>query len=341
VWLMLVIGWGQTIRLAHPMVLWMRDIVPVIGWMIPVLMVMPLMVIPTAQINQQTVDGGVIGVAGLVMAARFWWDAPTLMPGAYNGWPDYLANDPLLWTGGLWWLSQVFTLRSRQLWLRLAALLLALGCLSTLLMTMQRAVLAGVLVAGLGLGWRMRRNIWFWGGIGFGLVVMICLPQTLMVFDIINRKAMLGWNSRDLEWTILVDMVRHDPLALWFGHGWGSSFASPAVAEWRVTYVRSLAGYLFFKLGLVGLLFFVAILGFCGYCLWRLWRQETRDWFWILLPGIMVPCLLSTAFKFPGWVLVLMMAVTANRQAPATTTECLSRQGAFVYRVVRFAARFL
>jgi hypothetical protein len=312
IWIAAMIGWGRAIVDASPMILILRDLLPFLFWVVPCLMrgnpddLSPLRL------------GDFFGLAGLMMAARFWLAAPTFMPGRYNGWPDYLANDPVLWMAALWWVYRGITSRH---WLWRWVILLGLPGFAAVVMTLQRAVLAMMLAGLIALWWPNRTKIWL---LLIGALVCIGVFSVNGVQDglalLWHKQQFVGWNSRDLEWQSLGQLLSRDGFTLWFGRGWGSSFASPAVGEWRVGYVHSLPGYLIFKLGVVGLIVWVAIIFYVVGILARKYQSIL----FVLLPAVTVPLTLSTAYKFPGFVLVLCFVVISYNKSSSAVRKSRS-----------------
>ena len=303
-WLAVMIGWGRAVIEAAPAPLIWRDVVPVLLWLVPCLMIVDAPGTSPCWLGARWL-GVFFALGGLLMAARFWATAPSLIPGTYNGWPDYLANDPLLWFAGLWFVGQALQSSRRGGWL---VILLAVPCLAALVMTLQRAVLGASLVALLGLCWTYRRHRRVWIFAAIAMMVMVALPHdwpVSILASLWHKQQALGWNSRDLEWQSLFRLLSEDGASIWFGRGWGSTFASPAVGEWRVAYVHSLAGYLVFKLGMVGLVLWLAMIGMVARIVW----QSRQQILWVVMPSLLVPLSLSTAYKFPGFLLVLCFLV--------------------------------
>ncbi len=67
------------------------------------------------------------------------------------------------------------------------------------------------------------------------------------------KTSRVGFNMRLQEWQAVWESMRHDPLTIILGHGWGAHFASPAVGDYHVTYTHSLLSYMLFKSGIIGL----------------------------------------------------------------------------------------
>lgn len=70
---------------------------------------------------------------------------------------------------------------------------------------------------------------------------------------ITTKTAQVGMNMRFQELQAIWEVSNDSWLYTLFGHGWGSSFTSPAVGGLHVTYTHSLLSYMFFKTGLIGL----------------------------------------------------------------------------------------
>lgn len=316
-WLIVVLGWGRGISSGASWHLIVRDLVPALLWLIPSF----CFAVRDHDINSNLLTAGLM-LAGTIMALRFWGQVDSWQPGGFNGWPDYLANDPLLWTAGLLWAQSALHPRpllgrsGRSGFIRVLMMGMAALCLSTLMMTFQRAVIGCVLIACVVMIWPLRGRWWVWFGAISGIAALVIMTEPGTVITALwHKQQSLGWNSRDQEWHALIDLVRDDPLSLWLGHGWGSSFASPAVADWRVGYVHSLPGYLFFKLGLYGLVIWVGIARFCVQLLRPLSAHAG------FLPAILVPLLVSTSYKFPGTIMVLTVLVLISHPSKSSSAD--------------------
>ena len=136
---------------------------------------------------------------------------------------------------------------------------------------------------------------------------VLFVDQIAAHFEVLGRKTQLvGVNMRFAEWQAVWQEISGNPLTLLIGQGWGASFASPAVADFRVNFTHGLLSSLLLKTGLVGL-----VLGcvYIGVLLRRaLPAFSVYPALWLALAGpIAIDVLLYASFKSLDFGLVLAL----------------------------------
>lgn len=134
------------------------------------------------------------------------------------------------------------------------------------------------------------------------------------VFDSISVKtSRVGLNMRVEEFLAVWDASRQSIVHLLFGHGWGASFASPAVGDLHVSYTHSLLTYSLLKAGLIGVGLTVVYLFFIFEKLCRLVFIEPVKGSALVWPFI-IPVLLYASYKSLDYGLILVLVIAIDAQ---------------------------
>lgn len=137
--------------------------------------------------------------------------------------------------------------------------------------------------------------------------------------DMAIKTSRVGFNMRLQEWQAVWESASHSWIVILFGHGWGSSFASPAVGGLHVTYTHSLLSYMFFKTGFIGLVLTLIYLAFIFEKLLRLVFIDPVIANALLWP-LLIPVLLYASHKSFDFglllVLILVMAKKTDNKEP-------------------------
>jgi hypothetical protein len=323
-WLLLL--YGLTAPVAGGLIagrglgLMIRDIVPFI------FMLMPLFLAPlfTGRPDFRRQLFSLAVLLGVAFAIRVVW--PYL--GLFFGWfaggklprlapadPFYLANAPTVLFAALFLCGAAALMLYRSPGFSghvKAGVCLALSFfpLAAMAFVSQRAslgyfCLCAVFLAGLGLMRAPVRALWPF--------VLACVIAALAWPDIsalaasLWRKTLLvGINSRDSEAAAIIRIMQDSLPAIFFGKGWGMSFASPAVGGVTVNFTHSLITSFWLKTGLCGLTLALAYLGLlCSRLPHLLLRRPVVA---LALAGpLMIDTLLYASFKSLGFGLILLL----------------------------------
>jgi hypothetical protein len=195
--------------------------------------------------------------AGMAFAVR------TLLP-VFKLWraPDellYLSNSPLtlfaavLLAGMLW--SNLLPLTQKSMLRMAGAGAMLAVILAAMLLDVQRATIGAVFV-----------TIYALAIVDFvrapkraALPLLVLLIGTVIVFPLIggalqamaDKTAAVGLNARVAEAQAVVSALSANPVTFFTGHGWGSTFSSPAVGGLEVNYTHSFLTTLLLKGGLI------------------------------------------------------------------------------------------
>ncbi len=250
--------------------------------------------------------------AGLAFALR------TLMP-AFNVWisPDellYLSNSPLalfaaVFLTGLFWKNLL--LRTRR------SLLLAAGCfvgvgilLAAMLLDVQRATIGAVLItlvvlAALSFAQTPRRAI---------LPVLVLTVLVALLYPLVSdtiqvmaqKTASVGLNMRSQEALAVFNAMSASPESLFIGRGWGSVFASPAVAGLDVNYTHSFLTTMALKGGLIMLALAVLTVLAGLYQIFLVFQRDRAAGLALFWP-LVIPVLLYASHKSLDFGLLLLL----------------------------------
>lgn len=131
--------------------------------------------------------------------------------------------------------------------------------------------------------------------------------------DIAIKTSRVGLNMRFQEWQAVWERLSESWIYVLFGHGWGSSFASPAVGGLHVTYTHSLLSYMFFKTGLIGLILTLTYLVFIFEKLVRLYFSDPVKGNALLWP-LLIPVFLYASHKSFDFGLLLVLILVMKRK---------------------------
>lgn len=250
--------------------------------------------------------------AGLAFALR------TLMP-AFNVWiaPDellYLSNSPLalfaaVFLTGLFWKNLMAHTRH--------SLLLAAGCLAgvgillaAMLLDVQRATIGAVILTLLFLVLLSAVQSPRRAALPFlilCIVVAVLYPLVSDTLQVMAQKtASVGFNMRTQEALAVFNAMSASPESLFIGRGWGSVFASPAVAGLDVNYTHSFLTTMALKGGLI--LFALAVLTVLTalYEIFLIFQRDKAAGLALLWP-LLIPVLLYASHKSLDFGLLLLL----------------------------------
>ncbi|MEM7650725.1 MAG: O-antigen ligase family protein [Pseudomonadota bacterium] len=259
---------------------------------------------------------------GFVFAMRALWDVPFLARGEEL---YYLANMPsvlfaVIFCAGSALVMLCERINIKTLLRSLGLLIIAGVCVLPMIETQQRASIgAFVLSTGILMVLKMRTH----PKNALAIMLMLCVPAFVFwpdiqnVLDTLGRKTeLVGVNMRTQEWQAVWAEVSSNPLPLFFGQGWGASFASPAVADIEVNFTHGLLSSLLLKTGLIGF----ALGGvYIGALLWALSKrfQTFPAWVLAIAAPVLIDCLLYASFKSLdfGLVLALIPALLYSKES--------------------------
>lgn len=250
--------------------------------------------------------------AGIAFALR------TLMP-AFNVWiaPDellYLSNSPLalfaaVFLTGLLWKNLMAQNRH--------SLFLAAGCflgvgvlLAAMLLDVQRATIGAVLLtllllAFLSLVQSPRRA--FLPVVILAVLVALLYPLVSDTIQVIAQKtASVGLNMRSQEAMAVFNAMSSSPESLFIGRGWGSVFASPAVAGLDVNYTHSFLTTMALKGGLIMLALSVLMTLAALYQIFLIFQRDKAAGLALFWP-LVIPVLLYASHKSLDFGLLLLL----------------------------------
>lgn len=250
--------------------------------------------------------------AGIAFALR------TLMP-AFNVWiaPDellYLSNSPLalfaaVFLTGLVWKNLI--LQTRRSLLVAGASFLCVGfLLAAMLLDVQRATIGAVLLtllflALLTIAETPRRA-------AIPLLVLAVLGALLypLVADTLHamaqKTASVGFNMRIQEAVAVFNALSASPESLFIGRGWGSVFASPAVAGLDVNYTHSFLTTMALKGGLIMLALSLLMVLTALYQIFLIFQRDRAKGLSLLWP-LLIPVLLYASHKSLDFGLLLLL----------------------------------
>ena len=174
----------------------------------------------------------------------------------------YLANSPLVLMSALYFTGMAVYLvfkGTNKRNVQGAVLLMVLSVLPILAMfvDLQRASFAALVITAVSLG----TMGWVKAPLKMILPSLVVIVLVLifseyfsnLAHNVGHKTSQVGLNMRLQELMAVWGAVSVSPFSIFFGLGWGSVFASPAVGELNVTYTHSLLTYVFLKMGLAGL----------------------------------------------------------------------------------------
>lgn len=250
--------------------------------------------------------------AGLAFALR------TLMP-AFNVWisPDellYLSNSPLalfaaVFLTGLFWKNLL--LRTRHSLLLAAGYFVGVGILlAAMLLDVQRATIGAVLItlvvlAALSFAQTPRRAI---------LPVLVLTVLVALLYPLVSdtiqvmaqKTASVGLNMRSQEALAVFNAMSASPESLFIGRGWGSVFASPAVAGLDVNYTHSFLTTMALKGGLIMLALAVLTVLAGLYQIFLVFQRDRAAGLALFWP-LVIPVLLYASHKSLDFGLLLLL----------------------------------
>ncbi len=237
----------------------------------------------------------------------------------------YLANMPTVLLSAILLIAMAAQklfqpINIRNIGMALALLTLSILPVTTLLISLQRASIGGLLLALIILlilaiikkPYKAARLF-----LPIAIIALYAAPFLVFYSHIImDKTSAVGTNMRLEELSAIWQSISTSPLTIIFGKGWGATFLSPAVGNIEVTFSHSLLSSILLKLGLLGLALT------CTY----LWALFKRGWLLLcknpvlafaILPPILIDVFLYASFKsFDfGLILCLIPAATAARRA--------------------------
>lgn len=254
----------------------------------------------------------------MLVFAGFCFALRTLMP-VFNVWVPagellYLSNSPLtlfagvFLAGRLWKNIQTFN-RASLLRIAVCAVMLAV-ILAAMLLDVQRATIGSVfatliLLALFDLVKTPKRTI---------LPLLIVLAAVALLYPLIDqtlqamatKTAQVGLNARLAEAQAVIDTLRRDPVTLFVGQGWGSTFSSPAVAGIEVNYTHSLLTTMLLKGGVILLLLTVFMVLGALHQIYLIFQQDSVKGLSLFWP-LAIPVLLYASHKSLDFGLLLLM----------------------------------
>lgn len=135
-----------------------------------------------------------------------------------------------------------------------------------------------------------------------------------IVENILVKTSQVGLNMRVQEFWAVWSAVSSNVWALFFGQGWGASFASPAVGDLNVSYTHSLITYMLLKTGLIGLGLTLIYLFFIFEKLIRLVFIEPVRGSALIWPFI-IPIFLYASYKSLDYGFILALILVIDTQA--------------------------
>jgi len=303
----------------------LRDVVPLLYLFLPVLLVPALRAAGPAAVR--ALAGG-LGVAGLLLALRWWrqadWGFGAVGHRAMADGGVYLLNAPSVLFAAValpaMALSLIGTGGRFRHWL--AAIPCAIGgalCLAALAGAVHRTALGLALLSMAMIAlWWARRKLWLALPLLIGLGLAVAAGGDALVGawqQAAEKTRLTGINARWEETAAVIEHAVSSPWALLFGDGWGARIANPAVGGWRVSYTHTLASYSLLKTGLCGMVALAAYLGVLVRPWWRLLAADPPLALAVVPPLAMALCL-HTSFKYldTGVILTLMLLAAECRK---------------------------
>lgn len=295
----------------------LRDIIPFLFWMLPLLI--PQGSFETPQ--RKSVLISVVALVGLLFAARL-VAAPILSTHqsvALTTDPQYLANAPtvlfaaflFLGMGGRMLMATPLTVM--KFGAGIVFLLSAAIPLLAMAVVTQRATM-GLLAAGiglLGLAAFIHRPVRALLPLALGCLTLALFRQEVfsLLHGLMTKTSLVGFNNRFEEFRLVVDLVAANPFTILFGYGWGETIASPAVGGVTVNFTHSFFSSLWLKTGLIGMALGAAyVAGFLRLVAGRVRRSP------ILCLALGAPLLIDVtlyaSYKSFDFGLVLLMIAT-------------------------------
>ncbi|HYE00956.1 MAG TPA: hypothetical protein VEH84_16350 [Alphaproteobacteria bacterium] len=230
---------------------------------------------------------------------------------------DYLALSPAVPFAAIWLVNRWLAAPGVR---GLAGLLAAAPCVAALLLTLQRAALAAVLI-----GWAIGALCALRRRPGAAILALaplgaacwlgsewLALPLALLA----EKTRLLGDNARLAEaQAVLAALPGLDDLLL--GRGWGALIALPELPGARVSYTHGLLTAVLFKAGLAGLLALLAYGAVLAPSAWRWLRHAPADAAAVLLP-LAVGLSVYTSYKYLCFGLLLVVLSERSR----TLADC-------------------
>lgn len=276
--------------------------------------------------------------AGCLFALR------TLRP-AFNIWiPEgellYLSNSPLtlfagLCLAGVLWRS-LHRVPAPRAMLQVAVCTAGLALvLAAMLLDVQRATIGAVLITLMLLALHdfiraPRRTVL--PLLLLGMIAAILFPWLGAALGAMGAKtAEVGMNARVQEARAVYDALQAAPWGLLTGLGWGSVFASPAVAGLEVNYTHSLLTTLLLKGGLPLLAAALAMAAAALYEIFLIFQKDSGRGLALLWP-FAIPLLLYASHKSLDYGLLLLMigvwsvrVQALQRESASVKTEDITR----------------
>lgn len=237
---------------------------------------------------------------------------------------DYLANMPTVLMSalfttllGLQYLSKNFS--ARHIVYGAALLTIGISILMPIILSQQRASLfAFVATISIWLLVSLRKKplkILLLLGL-IGLLSFYNWPLIEQAIKpLIHKNQLVGFNRRGEELGAIWHTIRTNPITLFFGRGWGASFASPAVADIQVNYTHSLLSSLLLKTGLTGLVLGVFYIAALLKPLPEILRENTiRTKILVLsiLPPLFIDIFLYASYKSLDFALMLVLLASLH-----------------------------
>lgn len=253
-----------------------------------------------------------IAGAGFAFALR------TLLP-VFKLWraPEellYLSNSPLtmfaaIFIAGFIW-RNLLELKARSIAAIAGGALLLSVILAAMLLDVQRATVGAVLIS---LAILVACDICLRPRKAVLPALLLCLGLALIyplldeaLAAMATKTAEVGLNSRMAEAQAVIIALARDPVTLFVGHGWGSTFASPAVGGLDVNYTHSFLTTLLLKGGLV---LFILGSAFSLCALYQIFLIFQRDRGIGLALGwsVFIPIFLYASHKSLDFALILLL----------------------------------
>lgn len=249
---------------------------------------------------------------GLAFALR------TLMP-AFNVWiaPDellYLSNSPLalfaaVFLTGLFW-KNLMT-QTRHSFAVAAGCFLGVGVLlAAMLLDVQRATIGAVILTLLFLALLSFVKTPRPAAIPILLLVVagvLLYPWVSEIVQVMAQKtSSVGLNMRSQEAMAVFNAMSASPESLFIGRGWGSVFASPAVAGLDVNYTHSFLTTMALKGGLIMLALSVLTVLAALYQIFLIFQRDRAAGLALFWP-LIIPVLLYASHKSLDFGLLLLL----------------------------------
>lgn len=248
-----------------------RDFIPFLYWLLPIFTVDLFRERP-AYARRFTL---LLWLCGGIIALRSFRFDPAgyvfdlLMPGTLPAQElYYLANSPLILFSAcfsLFLLTQPAKAHGlRKAIFSLTALTIFLLCLSAMMLTLQRASVAALVIFYVLVFLHcLYRRRWLGALIlalpVFGILIVLPDIHTLLNAMVLKTQT-YGVNMRDLEWLAVWNESTQSITRFIFGGGWGAVFVDPASGYDTVSFTHSMISASLLKGGIIGVLIFGAYL---------------------------------------------------------------------------------